>query len=380
MYHQSPRGRRIIRLVGDPDEIMARGTEIELLGGQMRDAADVLKDIKTRADDQQGKAIESLRETIGDSYETLYEAADLYEPVGPVIHKYGSELDGVQTSINNHADRCRELWTAYYNAPGTIHPDAPEPEEGSEEESDNQAKQAAYDAWKEEADLFDSDYDTWETAFDEAVNNITDEMSGAIEDGFWRSFLDIAGKVLGWAGLILGIAALIVTGPIAGIIAAAAAVVGVLALLVTIAQMGMGDAGWGDFAWAVVGILPIGKLGKLFKGGEGMLSFADDFAKQFKPSANIATESVYTMFKNGNASDAILKLMTGETSEGWDEAADLYQTVPDGQRLFRSNVLLGAGNQYKGYEGWYSTLGGPFAHIPESDSAAERVKALQGQQ
>lgn len=380
MYmEQSPRGRIIMRVEGNPSEITARGTEIELLGEQMREAAGVLKDIKTRSEDQQGKAIDTLRETIGDSYETLEEAAGLYEPVGPVIRKYGEELDGVQPSINAHADNCWDLWQTFVHTEGTLNPYGPEPEEGSEEASANEAKQDAYDAWELEAKLFDSDYDTWENAFDDAVSGITEGMSDEIEDGGWRTFLDWASTALGWAGLIVGVAALIIGGPVLGIIAA---VIGVLSLAVVIGQAIQGDAGFWDVAIAAIGVVPVGKIGKLAGGKAGLKEFGQDAISAFKPSS-YAGDSVYMMFKNGNTSDGILKIMTGETGAGWNQARDFYRTLPNGGRAFTQDVATSVFNQYNNYKGWYDTVssGGSslFGHIPESDGAAERVRQLQNQ-
>ncbi|WP_139177831.1 hypothetical protein [Ruania alba] len=366
-------------MVGNPSEIIARGTEIELLGGQMRDAAGVLSDIKNRAEDQQGKAIEKLRETIGDSYETLYESADLYEPVGPVIRTYGDELDSVQPNINAHAENCDDLWRTYYFLPGTRDADprgadSGDSEEAAEEAEQNREKQEAYEAWEAEAILFDSDYDTWENAFDKAVTDISDEMSGEIEDGGWRSFLDIAGKVLGWAGLIVGVAALIIGGPILGI---AAAVIGVLSLVVVICQAFIGDANGWDIAIAAIGVLPVGKLGKL---GQGRFAeFGADAISSFKPSS-YAGDSVYTLLKNKNVSDGISKLMTGSTGAQWrDDAANYMLGGPNGMQHLRQDIATSVFNQYQSYKGWYDTGSSVTDHLPPSDSAVERVKQLQDQ-
>lgn len=79
----SPQGRSIVDVEGSPDDISKRGTEIKELGDKMLECASVLDDIKNNALDyggQEGKAIDKLRESIGDSYTTLKEAGDLYQP------------------------------------------------------------------------------------------------------------------------------------------------------------------------------------------------------------------------------------------------------------------------------------------------------------
>src|SRR5690625_7997385 len=86
----------------------------------MEESANVLEDIRTRASDQQGKAIEKLRETIGDSYETLHKAASLYTPVGPVIRTYGEELETIQPRIKTRVDNCRELASEYWAQEGNL--------------------------------------------------------------------------------------------------------------------------------------------------------------------------------------------------------------------------------------------------------------------
>ncbi|WP_159620948.1 hypothetical protein [Ruania rhizosphaerae] len=375
----SPRGRQIIQVEGNPAEITARGTEIELLGEQMREAAGVLSEIKNRAEDQQGKAITTLRETIGDSYETLYESADLYEPVGPVIRAYGETLDTVQPKLNAHADNCWELWQTYFYLPGQLEPAATgaDPEPGSDEaaeQEENDQKRQAYEAWEAEAGLFDTDYDTWENAFDQAVRDIGDEMSGQIEDGGWRSFLDIAGKVLGWAGLIVGVAAMIIGGPVLGIIAA---VIGVLTLAVVICQAFIGDANGWDIAIAAVGVLPVGKLGKLAQGR--YLEFGADTISAFKPST-YAGDSVYTLFKNKNVTDGISTLMTGSTGTQWrNDMTEYVIGGPNGTRYFYQDLGTSVYNQYETYKGWVDTGGSVIDHLPPSDSAVDRVEALQSQ-
>lgn len=266
----SPRGRTITEVDGSPSEIIARGTAIETLGGQMRDSADVMKSIESRAADQQGKAISSLQDSIGDSYTVLYEAADLYEPVGPVIKTYGEALDAVKPKLDGHTTECETLWNTYDALAGSVDPRGTggfgEPDEDSDEAKENaeedQAKKAAYDAWEDEADLFDADYDTWEEAYDTAVDNIGKEMAGSIKDSFWDDWGDFIMDALSWASFVLGIAALIIGGPI---LAALALVAGVLYLAATIVNVSQGKGSGWDIAFAALGVLPFGKLGNLTK-------------------------------------------------------------------------------------------------------------------
>lgn len=320
MYYMppSPKGRTIMRVEGNASEITTRGWEIEYLGGVMRSSAETLKDISTRTGEQEGKAVTDLADTIGDSYKTLFQAADLYEPVGPVIRKYGQALEDVQPSLDSHAENCQELWSTYVSLPGSVDPRGTgglfEPDEGSpeaeEQAEEDAAKKAAYEDWETEAQLFDGDYDTWESAFDTAVDGITDGTSDAIEDGFWRTALDVFNDVLGWAGLILGVAAMFFPP-----LALAAAIVGAISLAATIGQMIIGDADGVDVAFAALGVIPVGKLGKLGQ-VDGFSRFADDVAKQFKPSTyREMTESTADVFRNRGFREGMRKFGLGNTSQ-----------------------------------------------------------------
>src|SRR5699024_5810844 len=69
---RSPRGRLIDYLEGDAEAIIARGQEITDLGEAMASSAYWLEKIKTQVEcDLNGKAIETLRSSIGDAGEKL---------------------------------------------------------------------------------------------------------------------------------------------------------------------------------------------------------------------------------------------------------------------------------------------------------------------
>jgi len=277
----SPKGRFIEELEGEPQDIIDRGEKITTLGQQMLDCADTLETIKNQAltdGNQQGKAIEKLKESIGDSHDVLRQAGELYEPVGPVIRQYGSSLSIIQPSLNGHVTDCESKWETYQSLPGDAEGsttpeagggflgmgghDADSPE-AKEEAADNAAKKAAYEDWLESARAFDSNYDSWVSAFEEAADGVEDEMAGSIEDSFWdniSSFVEIVGTILSWAALIVGVLAIFFTG-----LALLAAILAVAAFIVVAIQYANGDKSLSDLAWAAVGIIPVGKLGNLAK-------------------------------------------------------------------------------------------------------------------
>lgn len=256
---------------------------MESLGKKMLDCADTLETIKNEAvgdGSQKGKAIEKLKDSIGDSYEKLREAGELYEPVGPVITAYGEALEGAQPTINNSADDCVEKWAVYDSLPGDedgsttpeagggilgmggYDKDSPEAKQKAEE---NGAKKAAYDAWVLSAEDFDEGYDTWEKAFDTAVESITDELSGSIKDSTWdnfSSFVDVLTTILSWAALIVAVVAFFAGGWVLALIALG---LGALVFALTAAQYAHGEKSLTDLVFAGLAIIPVGKVTHLTK-------------------------------------------------------------------------------------------------------------------
>lgn len=250
---RSPKGREIQHLTGDSDVIVSRGNKIEELGIQMSDAATVLEQVATGelADGQmQGKAVAELQDKIGSSYETLREASELYTPVGPLIAAYGKSLGEQQAKMGPLVDSCTDKWAAYEALPGDREAD----------DEEGQAKETAYNEWQDDAESWDAQYDTWEDAYDLAVNGIGNEMAGSIKDGFWEIFgfliniLEAIAMVFMIAGLFLG-----------GIVAVIGFALGALVLIGKIVQASAGKCEVTDVLLAVLAVLPFGKLGQIGK-------------------------------------------------------------------------------------------------------------------
>jgi hypothetical protein len=314
---------------GDPDAIIRRGKEITELGEQMESASLTLFAVanSTLADGQQeGKAVEKLQETVGETWKVLGEAARLYKPVGPVLVRYGNALESYKRQIDHNADQCCEKWPIYLSLPGdkdgSLTPEADggfrgrgghdaDSPEAEQEAADNQAKKAAYEAWEASAESFDSWYDSWEDAFESAASEIGDEMAGEIKDGRWE-YLDNLVDVLGWVGLALGIAALVIGGPI---IAALAAAVAVIVLVSTIALAVEGRKSWSDVGWALVDIVPFGKAGRLAKYGSKVDEFADGHMLNPQTYKKVFTETDKIWLHSKQ--DVGLKALTGKTGDQW---------------------------------------------------------------
>lgn len=278
MHPTSPRGRTIRRLEGTPSTIIRRGSEIEQLGTDMIESAATLRAIADGAAGQRGLAMAELRDVVGDVHEELRRAGEMYRPTGPVVRAYGEALAEVQPRIDRRAETCDELWQDYLATPGFLEgerppyltPSDPEGDEASAAAAQDRARQAAYDAWEDEAELFDRDVDTWEEAFERAAANVGEVLGGRIEDGFWdRVDGFVAGtlEVLKIVGIVLTIAAIIVGGPL---VAALAAIVSIATLVLTVYQKARGDTGWKEVILAGIAVIPFGSLGKL-----GSAKFAD---------------------------------------------------------------------------------------------------------
>ena len=264
----SPKGREIRTVEGNPSGVIDRGNKITELGEMMDTAAVTLREIKENSfagEAQAGKAVESLQESIDDSYETLEEAADLYKPVGPVIVKYGEMLETNKPQIDGSATSCADLWNIYATLPGDMDESLAKEGDGSgegdtteQEAGENHAKKDAYDNWENEAERFDTWFDAWEEGFDEAVDGISDGLSGSIKDGFWE-FLSKFLEVLEWIALALGVLAIIFAGPFAAL----ALIVSAVALVGKFIQAAAGEGEWTDVIFAALAVIPVGNISRI---------------------------------------------------------------------------------------------------------------------
>ncbi|MFD7073562.1 hypothetical protein ACFV9G_05085 [Nocardioides sp. NPDC059952] len=308
----SPRGREIRTVEGNPSGIISRGNWMETLGQMMKDCHDTLKDIAEHDlanGEMDGKAVEKLQDVIGDSYDKLDEAAELYTPVGPLIAKYGEDLQHWQPLILSQTEACEDAWAKLESMP-----DSPtrlpgtEPEEGSpeaqQEEADAQAREEAQREWDDASGTWDAYYDSWEDAYDEAVSGIGHEMSGKIKDGFWEVLDDII-AVLEFIGFVLFVVGMFVAGPIAAI----ALIVSALVFIGKLAQALGNGGGWDDVAWAALDLIPFGKFGKIGDAVGALddtAKFGQKFAAGFKVAGGL--DSAWEFKKFG---DVITSLHTG---------------------------------------------------------------------
>ena len=293
---QSKNGHNVAVIVGDAAGIRDRGREIEDLGEQMIGASDILREIGDGATEERGRSIEEIKKQVGDAHEELKLAGDRYKPTGTAMKAYGSALESVQIAMRRivqEAETAKQELDAKSSAAATAlstADDAPDPAADDtaaaaanallDEEATTAANAVgpAKEALDEQLRLFDIEWDTWDKAYDDALSAVNEATEGNVSDDWTDNLagvVEIVLEVLTWVGLALTIVALIIGGPI---IAAIAAVVGIIALIGTLYLFAKGRRNGGDVGWAVVGVLPFGKLGKLFQKGKRLQGLAE-FAK-----------------------------------------------------------------------------------------------------
>lgn len=373
----SPLGREIKHVAGDPGDIVSRGTVIETLGHKMLTCAATLQQLGSNSvsDGQpQGEAIEKLQEAIGRSWEELRKAGELYEAVGPVIKRYGERLAIHQPVIEEVTGSCEDLWAAYEALPGSVEPrglsDLGEPDPGGPQAQDrakeDAAKKAAYQAWEDEAERFDTWYGFWDDAYEEAADDIGREMCGKPRDDWWDSWgLD---DILTWAALIVGIVALF----LGGWVLALAVALAVATVALTAVQSAHEEACLKDLLFAGLSVLPFGRMAGLTKGphlielgGRGR-----DVTGWQGPSVGTVTSEL----------DDLGKLFTRATRHT-DIASDLLgrtrkELAQEPRAPIRPGGPVHNAARTEGGLEKVSTFAGPLGEVETMASGAEHVDAI----
>ena len=332
MPYQTPSGKHPIEhLEGRPDEIQARGKQITDLGNEMNKAWSLISRLVDDGADMEGESIDKLREVAKEVSGDLGKGGELYVAVGPHISTYGHAVETSQPRLNKLADELEKKWQEYYRADGDAsskHSGLPDKPDSDAEQSDKDdfakkegaAKAAASHAssvkgeWDDLADDYDREWNTWHTAYETAVHNIKEGMSGKIKDSWSdnvKGFLNDMADVLTVLGLVVGILALIFAGPFVLI----GAVIAGAMLAVQIAKFAMGDGDGLGLAFAIVGCIPfIGPACRFFK------SFAAPAAAgmRFSTAMNTLKAPVAATF-GGKVLDFTTGLFSGKGATEWGE-------------------------------------------------------------
>lgn len=282
------KGHEVAVIEGDSAAISDRGTAITTLATQMTTAASTLQDIKSGKLVGKGYAMDKIKDVIGDVHGDLDEAGRRYKPAGKTLTDYAGVLATVQAQMKTIVGDCetseKALATAQsdataadsaltqHNTSVSDHPPAPDQADASKSAGEKLSGAAssahsmlttANETHDHNLGRFDTAYDTWDEAYEHAVNGLGDANKIG-KDSTWENIagvLAVISEWVSWIGLAIAVLGLIIGGPFFAI---AALVVGVIALALTVALMFDGRKGWGDLAWAIVGVLPIGKLGQGF--------------------------------------------------------------------------------------------------------------------
>lgn len=281
-WPSTPGGNQIERASLSPSSVASTANEMITIASRMTAAADTLLELANSSDGQQGKAVEKLRDSVGDTHEILGDAGAMYYRTADAIRTYGQAIGeggGIAEALESAFTIADDRWQTYTATGGDLHGDlvASDPEDPSAEAdaSDNAAKYDAFQAWMNAADHWDQQFDDWETAWDNAVSAIEDAHEHGPKDGWnewFGDFLEIAYVILTIAAIVIAVVFIactfFITGPIAaaiaGIAATAGAIVGVATAVVSIVRFTRGETDLAtmviDIVCAVPGLGPVANL------------------------------------------------------------------------------------------------------------------------
>lgn len=287
-------GRDVTKISGEAGTVERRADQIIDLGEKMSRAADTLQ-LFANGDLGTGQSLEKIRDQAGEVHEDLRTAGERYEPSGRALKTYGQALDTVQTETDSLVTNAETAWekvnTASYalqevEQAQTEHEQTASSKDGgegsgdsAEERPDSSAEQAAFDSavsdWESYWGRYDTPVSTWENVYEATRDDLEDVNESGVEDGFWDDampFIEGALKVLQVIGFVALIVAICLTGPIAAIAAVIGIVAGVLTLALEASKF-LGDRGsWRGMALAALGVIPFGKFASLGKLADGLSS------------------------------------------------------------------------------------------------------------
>lgn len=267
--------------------IRDRGNAMRDLGDRMQEAANTLNHIASGTVGK-GLSIDKVRESAEDVYSDLKTAGIRYSPSGAAIARYGQVLTDIQGTVSSIIDDCEDLWLAVRNT-------SEELETATQAAQPTDEAQSAFDlavyAWRNRADDYHSPYDSWDDAYNTALDGLQDANENGVEDSWLDNALpalEVLGTILTYVGAALAIVACIVGGPFV----LAAALVGLAALGVTLLLAAGSRADGGDIFWAAFGVFPFGKAFGAIKGIAGASGAAGRLGAAGNGVAGMATDLV----------------------------------------------------------------------------------------
>ena len=318
MTLQSPITGESLELIdGDAEDIHRHAVELIRSSEAMDRAANRLEDISNGTTDLTSEAITKVRESADEVFPDLRKAAIRYNGTGEALKNYSSALASVQgafaqctaqggvdtyaslstliediqeanttaESKRNLEDDAQGLVNEHDGFLGMGEGTDEQKEEAAEGLKDAQtARQNAEEELEELWGKFDGRVSYWEDAYDEAVGKIEDAFEAAGNDD---TAMQLIGDILNYVALAAAIIAIFVTGPLALVLGAIALVASVIVLGMEIYKMAVGDGSWSDLAFAIIGLVPFGRVfGKVFSSmGKGSKGFFKALTKTRTSSA-----------------------------------------------------------------------------------------------
>ncbi|WP_413354406.1 hypothetical protein [Microbacterium sp. 1P06AB] len=275
---ETPGGRRVRHIDGEPTPISRHASDIEDLGDMMARAANTLE-LFADGTIGQGESFEKIREQAKEVYEDLRVASQRYRPSGSALAAYATALSAVQEATDGKVDGAVRTWPDVRAASWALseaegeqrdYDRTTDDDESTTRRPTTDAEQGAFDSAVESWETYWSGYDapvaTWESAYDRAVGSLERTNENGVEDSFWDNampFVEAMMVVLTVVGVLLLAAAFVFTGPIALLAGVLGVIAGVLSLMGEIAKLNAGRGDWTSVAFAALGVIPFGKLAKL---------------------------------------------------------------------------------------------------------------------
>ena len=278
-WPSTPGGNEIEPSSLTPSAVITTANDMIAVASRMQAAAVTLRELAHSEDGQQGQAVERLRDSVGETYDILGDAGDLYYGTADAIRTYGNAIGttgGIAEALSSAYATAEARWQEYSSPSGDLFGDqsASDPDDANaqDEASDNAAKYDAFQAWMSAADHWDQQFEDWETAWNDAVAAIEDAHDHGPKDGWneWvGEFLEIAYIVLTVAAIVCAIIFFVCTFVISAptllaIATIGGAIIGVVTAAVSITRYMRGETDLVtmlvDVVCAVPGVGPVANL------------------------------------------------------------------------------------------------------------------------
>lgn len=264
-YYSPYTGNTLQQFAGSPSTIETTAREYKALGESMKTTADTLRDI---TESQISLGTDRLKEDAETIESDLRQAGVRYEKTGTALEPYAEALRTARSWYTRNGSTVSSAETRYLTANSEyqtlVYTPAPFDPDEAQTHSDrvNTAYQELRSAETEREDqwkAFDSTFDVWATAFEQAANGVAEAMDAAgNDDGRWDWISD-ALNVLGWVLVGLAVLALfVVAQPWATILLVTTAVLAAVHLAGNIYLYANGKASLSDVLWSAFGLVTLG--------------------------------------------------------------------------------------------------------------------------